>query len=161
MRVFVCSDHATKPSPISALCSQIHRLLTVLVPLLRMWVHCSRASNGSLPPRSYPVGYVRWDARSVLPPLSDNQFQQLFRSQPRCLDGLPRVTFCTARFAALHWGECKLMLANCGRGENGRSFHRLPPSWNPAEAERCQAGHVSPPPHRALFAILRGIPLWL
>src|ERR1700693_3060473 len=31
---------------------------------LRVWVHCPRASNGLLPPRSYLVGYVRWYARS-------------------------------------------------------------------------------------------------
>src|SRR5438034_11736518 len=32
--------------------------------LLRVWVHCPRASNGLLPPRSYLVGYMRWYARS-------------------------------------------------------------------------------------------------
>ncbi len=42
-----------EPSPVSALCWQIHRRLAVLVPLLRVWVHCPRASNGLLPPRSY------------------------------------------------------------------------------------------------------------
>src|ERR1035438_2317507 len=31
---------------------------------LRVWVHCPRASNGLLSPRSYLVGYVRWHARS-------------------------------------------------------------------------------------------------
>src|SRR2546426_6607015 len=30
----------------------------------RVWVHCPRASNGLLPPRSYLVGYMRWHARS-------------------------------------------------------------------------------------------------
>src|SRR5258707_10606651 len=34
------------------------------MPLLRMWVHCPRASNGLLPRRSNLVGYVRWDAQS-------------------------------------------------------------------------------------------------
>jgi len=48
--------------PLSTLCWQIHRGLTVSVPLLRMWVHCPRASNGLLPRRSNLVGYVRWDA---------------------------------------------------------------------------------------------------
>ena len=42
---------------------------------LWVWVHCPRASNGLLPPRSNLVGYVRWYARSdsvlFLPP-SDN-----------------------------------------------------------------------------------------
>ena len=42
----------------------MHRGLTVSVPLLRMWVHCPRASNGLLPRRSNLVGYVRWDAQS-------------------------------------------------------------------------------------------------
>ena len=32
--------------------------------LLRVWVHCPRASNGLLPPRSYLEDYVRWYARS-------------------------------------------------------------------------------------------------
>src|SRR5258708_7218689 len=53
-----------EPSPVSALCWQIHRGLTVSVPLLRVWVHCPRASNGLLPRRSNLVGHVRWDARS-------------------------------------------------------------------------------------------------
>ena len=52
-----------KPSPFSALCWQIHRLLTVLVPLLQVWVHCPRASNGLLPRRSNLIGYVQWGAR--------------------------------------------------------------------------------------------------
>ena len=58
------SDRTTKPSPVSALCSQIHRFLAVAMPLLRVWVRCRRASNGLLPRRSNLVGYVRWDARS-------------------------------------------------------------------------------------------------
>src|SRR6202521_4221156 len=71
-----------KPSPISALCWQIHRRLTVLVPLLRAWVHCPRASNGLLPRRSNLVGYVRWDARSDQSSLYRQSIQQLYRSQP-------------------------------------------------------------------------------
>jgi hypothetical protein len=59
----VYSDRATEPSPVSTLCWQIHRRLAVLVPLLRMWVHCPRASNGLLPRRSNLVGYVQWDAQ--------------------------------------------------------------------------------------------------
>jgi hypothetical protein len=51
------------PRPVSALCWQIHRCLAVSVPLLRVWVHCPRASNGPLPRRSYLVGYAQWDAR--------------------------------------------------------------------------------------------------
>ena len=43
--------------------SQIHRGLTVSVPLLRVWVRCLRASNGLLPGRSNLVGTVQWDAR--------------------------------------------------------------------------------------------------
>ena len=59
-----------EPSPVSALCWQIHRRLAVLAPLLRVWVHCPRASNGLLPRRSNLVGYVRWDERSDrVPPL--------------------------------------------------------------------------------------------
>src|SRR5262249_26048849 len=45
--------------PISTLCWQIHRGLTVSVPFLRMWVHCPRASKGLLPRRSNLVGYVQ------------------------------------------------------------------------------------------------------
>src|SRR5438105_3602057 len=71
-----------EPSPISALCWQIHRRLTVLVPLLRVWVHCPRASNGLLPRRSNLVGYVRWDARSDQSSLYRQSIQQLYRSQP-------------------------------------------------------------------------------
>jgi len=52
-----------EPSPVSALCWQIHRRLAVLVPLLRMWVHCPRASNGLLPRRSNLVGHVQRDAQ--------------------------------------------------------------------------------------------------
>jgi len=63
----VYSDPAIKPSPVSALCWQIHRRLAVLVPKfflgLQLWVHCPRASNGLLPRRSYLVGYAQWDAR--------------------------------------------------------------------------------------------------
>src|SRR5260370_31319825 len=58
--------NTTKPSPFSALCSQIHRRLAVLVPSSHLWVHCPRASNGLLPRRSYLVGYAQWDARSDL-----------------------------------------------------------------------------------------------
>jgi|SRR5213082_3923896 len=71
-----------EPSPVSALCWQMHRLLTVLVSLLRVWVHCPRASNGPLPRRSNLVGYVQWDAqfdRFLLVKQSLNQ--QLSRSQ--------------------------------------------------------------------------------
>jgi len=64
--------NATKPSPFSALCSQIHRRLAVLVPSSHLWVHCPRASNGLLPRRSYLVGYAQWDARSDLSSLPDN-----------------------------------------------------------------------------------------
>src|SRR4029077_2327994 len=42
----------------------MHRRLAVPMLPLRVWVHCPRASNGLLPPRSYLVGYVRWYARS-------------------------------------------------------------------------------------------------
>ena len=31
---------------------------------MRVWVHCPRASNGLLPPRSNLVGYMRWHTRS-------------------------------------------------------------------------------------------------
>jgi len=76
---------ATKPSPFSALCSQLHRRLAVLVPSSHLWVHCPRASNGLLPPRSYLAGYVRWYARSdsVLPfPPSDNHSNSFQLADP-------------------------------------------------------------------------------
>ena len=75
------SDHTTKPSPVSALCSQIHRFLAVAMPLLRVWVHCPRASNGLLPRRSNLVGYVRWDARSDRFLLARQSVQPFSRSQ--------------------------------------------------------------------------------
>jgi hypothetical protein len=53
--------NAIKPSPVSALCWQIHRRLAVLVPSSHLWVRCPRASNGLLPRRSYLIGYIRWD----------------------------------------------------------------------------------------------------
>ena len=52
----------------------MHRRLAVPMLPLRVWVHCPRASNGLLPPRSNLVGYMRWHARSdsaFIPP-SDN-----------------------------------------------------------------------------------------
>src|SRR5580658_8470062 len=52
----------------------MHRRLAVPMLPLRVWVHCPRASNGLLPPRSYLVGYVRWDARSD----SSSSFRQSF-----------------------------------------------------------------------------------
>src|SRR5260370_20246218 len=59
----------------------MHRRLAVPMLPLRVWVHCPRASNGLLPPRSYPVGYMRWYAWSdsgFVPPSSFRQsFQQL------------------------------------------------------------------------------------
>ena len=55
--------NATKPSPVSALCWQIHRFLAVTMLPSRVWVHCPRASNGLLPRRSYLIGYAQWDAR--------------------------------------------------------------------------------------------------
>jgi hypothetical protein len=48
---------------LSTLCWQIHRGLTVSVPLSRAWVHCPRASSGLLPRRSDLVVYVQRDAR--------------------------------------------------------------------------------------------------
>src|SRR5258707_14299554 len=71
----------------STLCWQIHRGLTVSVPLLRMWVHCPRASNGLLPRRSNLVGYVRWDAQSDRLPPCQTIIPTAFRSQ----SGLPII----------------------------------------------------------------------
>src|SRR6516162_1577866 len=55
------------------------------MPLLRMWVHCPRASNGPLPRRSNLVGYVRWDAQSDRFPPCQTIIPTAFRSQ----SGLP------------------------------------------------------------------------
>jgi len=41
---------------------------------------------------------------------------------------------------------------HCGRGGDGRGFSPFSPVSGPAEAERCQAGHVSSCPTRALPA---------
>ena len=51
------------------------------MPLLRVWVHCPRASNGLLPRRSNLVGYVRWDARSDRFPPCQTIIPTAFRSQ--------------------------------------------------------------------------------
>src|ERR1700686_5365216 len=51
------------------------------MPLLRMWVHCPRASNGLLPRRSNLVGYVRWGARSHRFPPCQTTIPTAFRSQ--------------------------------------------------------------------------------
>src|SRR5262249_15660954 len=51
---------------------QIHRSLAVAMPRLRMWVHCPRASNGSLPRRSNLVGYTRWTHGLIGSSLPDN-----------------------------------------------------------------------------------------
>src|SRR5258708_39719561 len=59
----------------------MHRCLAVSVSLLRMWVHCPRASNGLLPRRSNLVGYVRWDARSDRFPPCQAIIPTAFRSQ--------------------------------------------------------------------------------
>jgi hypothetical protein len=82
-----------EPRPVSALCWQIHRCLAVSVPLLRVWVHCPRASNGPLPRRSYLVGYAQWDARFI-PCLLVKQsvpaaFQVAARDGARGLTALP------------------------------------------------------------------------
>src|SRR5271167_4201785 len=55
------------------------------MPLLRMRVHCPRASNGLLPRRSNLVGYVRRDARSDRFPPCQTIIPTAFRSQ----SGLP------------------------------------------------------------------------
>ena len=72
---------------------QIHRGLAVSVPLLRVWVHCPRASNGLLPRRSNLVGYVRWDAQSDRFPPCQTIIPTAFRSQ----SGLPTRTEPLAR----------------------------------------------------------------
>src|SRR6516165_2533560 len=72
----------TKPRPVSALCWQIHPLLAVRVPPLRVWVHCPRASNGLLPRRSNLVGYVRWDERSNQSSFQTINSNSFTRSQP-------------------------------------------------------------------------------
>ena len=112
------SDLATKPSPSPPLCWQIHRRLAVPMPLLRVWVHCPRASNGSLPPRSHLVGYVRWDAQSDRYLLCQTIIPTAFRSQngkptirPRCLEGV-RVTY---------------SVPSTERLLNAKHFSRLPP----------------------------------
>src|SRR5215472_4668416 len=85
----------TKPSPVSALCSQIHRFLTVAMPLFRVWVHCQRASNGLLPRRSNLLGYVRWGARSDRFLLARQSIQQLSRSQSALShESIPQVLSC-------------------------------------------------------------------
>ena len=61
----------------------MHRRLAVPMLPLRVWVHCPRASNGLLPPRSNLVGHVRWYARSdsVLLFLLQTIIPTAFRSQ--------------------------------------------------------------------------------
>jgi hypothetical protein len=77
----------------------MHRRLAVPMLPLRVWVHCPRASNGLLPPRSNLVGYMRWHARSdsaFIPPSDNpsNSFQfangQPFHNPVR--EGLLKIT---------------------------------------------------------------------
>src|ERR1017187_3898740 len=69
----------------------MHRRLTVPMLPLRVWVHCPRASNGLLPPRSYLVGYMRWHARSDS---TFSSFRQSFRQlSGRRVDNLPWFGF--------------------------------------------------------------------
>ena len=75
-------DLTIKPRSVSALCWQIHPLLAVQVPPLRVWVHCPRASNGLLPRRSNLVGYVRWDERSDQSSFQTIDSNSFTRSQP-------------------------------------------------------------------------------
>src|SRR5690348_2474501 len=63
----------------------MHRRLAVPILPLRVWVHCPRASNGLLPPRSNLVGYVRWYARS------DSVLLSSFRQSFQQLSGRKRV----------------------------------------------------------------------
>src|SRR6266702_8476530 len=63
---------------------------------LRVWVHCPRASNGLLPPRSYLVGYMRWHAWSdsgFIPPSDNhsNSFQFSVRRSANLTLGLLHV----------------------------------------------------------------------
>jgi hypothetical protein len=85
--LFSVTRRTARTLPLYTLCWQIHRGLTVPVPLLRMWVHCPRASNGPLPRRSNLVGYVRWDAQSDRLPPCQTIIPTAFRSQ----SGLPTV----------------------------------------------------------------------
>ena len=75
-------DLTIKPRSVSAFCWQIHPLLAVQVPPLRVWVHCPRASNGLLPRRSNLVGYVRWDERSDQSSFQTIDSNSFTRSQP-------------------------------------------------------------------------------
>jgi hypothetical protein len=95
----VYSDHTIKASPVSTLCWQIHRGLTVPMPLLRVWVHCPRASNGLLPRRSNLVAYVRWDARSDRFPPCQTIIPTAFRSH----SGLPTTHNLTDQTTSKGW----------------------------------------------------------
>ena len=56
--VFWHSGHTTKPSPISALCSQIHRFLAVAVPLFTSVGTLSKGFGRIVISPPYLVGYV-------------------------------------------------------------------------------------------------------
>src|ERR1700738_5178999 len=98
----------------------MHRGLTVSVPLLRMWVHCPRASNGLLPRRSNLVGYVRWDAQSDQFPPCQTIIPTAFRSQ----SGLPvirsrskeRAEITTSTRGPTVW-ELARRIKDAGRGQ--------------------------------------------
>ena len=113
----------TKPRPVSALCWQIHPLLAVRVPPLRVWVHCPRASNGLLPRRSNLVGYVRWDERSdqsSFPTINSNSFT---RSQPSRI--LPRHPADQVASLAGNRGASRLSLSNLP-GPKQAKAHAMP-----------------------------------
>jgi hypothetical protein len=78
----MCFNLATEPSPSPPYAGRYTIASRFWCRSCECGLHCPRAPNGSLPPRSNLVGYVRWDGRSDRFLLSDNQFQRLYRSQP-------------------------------------------------------------------------------
>src|SRR5260370_35530985 len=74
-----------KPRPVSTLCWQIHRGLGGSGPVLRGWIHFSRAPEQFVASPLWLVGYVRWDARSDrVPPLQTIIFSSFTGRTPSC-----------------------------------------------------------------------------
>src|SRR5438094_4824842 len=110
----------------------MHRGLTVSVPLLRMWVHCPRASNGLLPRRSNLVGYVRWDARSDRIPPCQTIIPTAFRSQ----SGLPVIRECLQSVLTSHLAVPRFPglrrekhMANTNSAAHVRVIEETPAYW--------------------------------
>src|SRR5260221_6104559 len=108
----------------------MHRCLTVSVSLLRMWVHCSRASNGLLPRRSNLVGYLRLDAPSDRFPPCQTIIPTAFRSQYGLLVIRTQLFATDPNASAFIRSLCDIIgkiPSMARKGISGGALHKVPP----------------------------------